>query len=68
MLKKENLLRLVKPLVGLTLGGVGALLLLVNSSYAAVGQYPSLQIFAVCTGLVMCIVAPVFIIPAPHDE
>ena len=68
MLKKENLLKLVKPVVGLTLGGAGGLLLLMNSSYKAVGTNPTLQIFGMCTGLVMCMIAPIFIIPAPHDE
>lgn len=68
MLKKENLPQVVKSLIGLTVGGIGGLLLLTNSSYAVTGQYPALQIFGACTGLVMCIVAPILIIPAPHDE
>ena len=68
MLKKENLVKLVKPMIGLTLGGIGGLLMVVNSSYVAVGVYPTFQIFGICTGLVMCIVAPLLIIPAPQDE
>ncbi len=68
MLKKETILKLVKPLIGLTLGGVGGLLLLVNSGYSAIGTNPTAQIFGVCTGLLMCMIAPIFIIPAPHDE
>lgn len=50
------------------LGGIGGLMMLVYSGYSAIGTNPSMQIFGICTGMLMCMVAPVFIIPAPHDE
>ncbi|GEM_PF-5806495 len=60
--------KFAKPMAGLMLGGIGGLLMVLNSSYVAVGVNPSSQIFGICIGLVMCIVAPILIIPAPHDE
>lgn len=68
-MKKQSLFaKFAKPIIGLTLGGIGGLLMLLNSNYAAVGTNPTVQIFGICTGLVLCMVAPILIIPAPQDE
>jgi hypothetical protein len=68
MMRSPVFKQIVKSGIGLAMGGIGGLLMVANSSYAAIGTNPAKQIFLICIGMLMCMVSPVFVIPAPQDE